>query len=241
MLLGLPLLLAAQNPVAVESAGGESKASSTAVSSAAETFYQLQLLQQEVAELHGKVEQLNHQLAEMKRLQENRYLDLDARLQTLSGSQPATTNVGIVADTKGSDETQSLPASASTEDGLYESALSRVRIRDYDGAIADLNRLLEKYPDGSFAPNAYYWLGEIHAAKPSPDYENARRALAQVIQFFPDHRKVPDAAFKLGKVYHLMGDCERAGELLENVVEKYPGTSVARLAAEYQRDKLTCQ
>jgi TolA-binding protein len=98
--------------------------------------------------------------------------------------------------------------------------------------------MIAQYPDGSLAPNAYYWLGEVYAAKPQPDYEAARKALAQVITFFPEHRKVPDAGFKLGKVYHLMGDCVRAKELLERVMDQNPGKSVSKLAETYLRDNI---
>jgi len=52
---------------------------------------------------------------------------------------------------------------------------------------------------------------------------------------------VPDAAFKLGKVYHLMGDCERATELLNQVSAQHSGKSVARLAETYLKDKVSCE
>ena len=85
-------------------------------------------------------------------------------------------------------------------------------------------------------------MGEVYAAMPTPEYENARQAFVQVITFFPDHRKVPDAAFKLGKVHHLMGDCDKAKELLSKVVEQYQGKSVAKLASSYLRDGMVnCQ
>lgn len=246
---GIPFLMGAQNPVAVESLSEPAESSLSAGSAGAaengagfESQYQLQVLQQEVLELRGLIEQLNHEIAEMKRLQENRYLDVDARLQAI-GSQAGSQTGGLPdlpeSGKRSSKNTQ--PANTKTEKGLYESALAKIRGREYDGAISDLQGLIERYPDGSFTANAYYWLGEIYAAKPVPDYEKARQSLAQVISFFPDHRKVPDAAFKLGKVYHLMGDCDRARELLENIVEKHQGKSVARLAETYLRDKLNCE
>lgn len=248
----VPLLVGAQNPVAVESlsetAAGASKSSRSAQTGVAfENQYQLQVLKQEVLELRGHIEQLNHQMREMKRLQENRYLDIDARLQTMgkrSGSSGIIDGgISTLPENPAFENTTASSGRTSdgSEQGLYESALAKIRIREYDGAISELQRLIERYPDGSFAPNAYYWLGEIYAAKPNPDYEKARQSLAQVISFFPDHRKALDAAFKLGKVYHLMGDCDRARELLENIVTKHQGKSVARLAEAYLREKLSCE
>lgn len=253
VLVGLPFLLGAQNPVNVQNLADSTDSlekgaeqgpflsgQASRQPSEFETQYQIQILQQEVLELRGLIEQLNHELAEMKRLQENRYLDVDSRLQALGDDSRGSSAVIPAFPTDRNNEGVLGPESSgiTSEEGLYESALARIRIRDYDSAIADLKKLIETFPEGTFAPNAYYWLGEVYAAKPEPAYEKARQALAQVISFFPDHRKVPDAAFKLGKVYHLMGDCDRARELMENVVEKYKGKSVSRLADNYLREKL---
>ena len=46
--------------------------------------------------------------------------------------------------------------------------------------------------------------------------------------------------FKLGQVYDLLGDCERARGLLEQVVSVHQGKTVATLAEAYLRDKLSC-
>ena len=72
------------------------------------------------------------------------------------------------------------------------------------------------------------------------DFEKARQALAQVITFFPEHGKVPDAAYALGKVYNALGDCQRATELLQRVVDQYPGKSAAKLAENYLRESVDC-
>ena len=90
--------------------------------------------------------------------------------------------------------------SGQSEKALYDTSLELIRNRQYDLAITQLQAVITQYPDGNYAANAYYWLGEVHAAKPQPDYESARQSLVQVITFFPDNRKVPDAAFKLGKI-----------------------------------------
>lgn len=205
--------------------------------------YQLQLIQREVMELRGLVEELNFQVERMRVTQEDRYLELDKRFQTLSQEMAdtgTTTNV-LQGDTEPGSSRQQTPSPGQNERALYETALELIRNRQYDLAIAQLQAVIEQYPDGVYAPNAYYWLGEVYAAKPEPEYDKARQALAQVISFFPDHRKVPDAAFKLGKVYNLMGDCARATDILNQVVKEHKGKSVAKLAESYLRDKVNCQ
>ena len=107
-------------------------------------------------------------------------------------------------------------------------------------SIIQLEEFIERFPEGVYTANAYYWLGQVQAAKTNPDFEKAREALAQVISYFPEHRKVPDAAYALGKVYYMLGDCERATELLQQVVNQYPSKSAAKLAGNFLRDSMTC-
>jgi tol-pal system protein YbgF len=205
--------------------------------------YQLQLLQSEVMELRGLLEELTFNFERMRGMQEDRYLELDKRFQSLSQGGVDTgggSNV-LRGTTDPNDGAGSIQAPGQDEKTLYETALELIRNRQYDLAITQLREVIAQYPDGTYAPNAYYWLGEVYAAKPEPDYEKARQALAQVISFFPDHRKVPDAAFKLGKVYNLMGDCERARDILNQVVEQHKGKSVSKLAESYLRDNVNCE
>ncbi|MBT4010912.1 MAG: tol-pal system protein YbgF, partial [Planctomycetaceae bacterium] len=130
--------------------------------------------------------------------------------------------------------------SAVREKSLYDSALKHIRARQYDLAIDGLTDVIKQFPDGTYTPNAYYWLGEVQAAKTPPDYEKARQALVQVINGFPDHSKVPDAAFKLGKIYHIMGDCQRGKDLLTQVASDYSDKTAGKLAQSYIRDNIDC-
>lgn len=242
----------AQGPVVVESRESsvtfqppieEEAPAGVDFQSRAEEQYQLQLLQQEIMQLRGLFEELQYQLNRQKTIQDDRYLELDARLQQLLQSGAA------VADNASGESSQNVPEGSTTpalaagdlgERELYDTTQVLIRNRQYDTAIAQLESLIARFPDGQYTGNAYYWLGQVYAAKSNPDYEKARQALAQVISYFPDHSKVPDAAYALGKVYHTLGDCERAEELLQRVVDQYPGKSAATLAQTYLRESVSC-
>jgi len=200
--------------------------------SGGETQYLVQLLQQEVQDLRGQVEELTFQLGQMRRTQNDRYLELDARFQRFTSRTPESAIIDeaepdAVAVVAGEDEKT-----------LYDNAVELIRARQYELAISQLEAVIARHPGGAFTANAYYWLGEVYLAKSEPDYEAARQAFAQVITFFPNHRKVPDAAFKLGKVYHLIGDCTRATEILNQVIKQHQTTTVAKLASDYLRDRV---
>lgn len=259
LVLQTGLLYAAEravNPIAVESLTVAEKPFKEpvieATASGIENVYQTQVLQQEVQELRGLIEVLSHEVQQMKSRQADRYLELDRRFEDfrkqigrrspLSSESPVARKNTDAEHVAGGDPGRQAQRdqSAANENSLYDTALELIRNRQYDMAIKQLDTVIARYPEGLYAPNAYYWLGEVYAAKPDPDYEMARQSLAQVISFFPEHRKVPDAAFKLGKVYHLMGDCVRARDILEQVVQQHQGTTAARLAETYLRDKVAC-
>ena len=202
-----------------------------------ENQYQQQLLQQEVMELRGLVERLQHELGRLKSTQDDRYLELDARLQ-----QVLKANVQVpepVAEDPEETVLAVIDENLSEKD-LYETTQILIRNRQYEMAITQLEALIDRFPDGEYTANTYYWLGQVQAAKTNPDFEKARQALAQVISYFPDHSKVPDAAYALGKVYYTLGDCERATDLLQQVMDQYPGKTAAKLAENYLRESVNC-
>jgi TolA-binding protein len=163
-----------------------------------EMQYQMQLLQQEIMALRGLVEQLSYEVQRHRGVQDDRYLELDRRLQSLVVQGPAIAEENQVALASENAETEG--SDTLSEQALYDAGLASIKSRQFDEAIVQLKQLIERYPAGDFTANAYYWIGEVHAAKPEPDYESARQALVQVIDGFPSSNKLPDASFKLGKV-----------------------------------------
>jgi tol-pal system protein YbgF len=199
-------------------------------------FYQLQVLQQEVQELRGQVEEQNHQLSRLARDQQEQYLDLDRRMQALRGGAApgaATAPAGPAAapgGTAAGGAAVAGPAPAGEREA-YNAAFELMRQRQFEASTAAFNRFVSQYPSGAFTGNAYYWLGELHLVM--EDNENARQSFAQVINVFPDHQKVPDALYKLGVVYHRLGDVGRAREFLNRVRNQHPQSSAAGLAQTY--------
>ena len=242
VVVSMPLFVsAAQSPVPVESRESvvtyQPPIEEEVASGGMENQYQQQLLQQEVMELRGLVERLQHELSRLKSIQDDRYLELDARLQ-----QVLKANVQApepVAEDPGETAVAVIDGNLSEKD-LYETTQTLIRNRQYEMAITQLEALIDRFPDGEYTANTYYWLGQVQAAKTNPDFEKARQALAQVISYFPDHSKVPDAAYALGKVYYTLGDCERATDLLQQVMDQYPGKTAAKLAENYLRESVNC-
>ena len=67
-----------------------------------ELFYQLQVLQQEVQELRGLVEEQSHQLNRIARDQQEQYIDLDRRVAGLTTSGAVSSRAPSVSTSPGS-------------------------------------------------------------------------------------------------------------------------------------------
>ena len=188
-----------------------------------ELFYQLQVLQEELQQLRGMVEQQAHQIRRMERDQQDRYMDLDRRLtQGAASRAPARPSPSVPP---------AQVSAAPSERDAYSSAFDLMKARQYDASADAFNQLIVDYPNGEFTPNAFYWLGELYLAR--SELERARQSFAQVTNLFPDHLKVSDALYKLGVVYHRLGDNARALQYLNRVRQQYPESSAAGLAETY--------
>jgi len=195
-----------------------------------ELYYQLQLLQQEVMELRGQVEEQSYQLRQLKEQSLERYLDIDRRISEGGGTPAAAGGAGSPAATTGS-KGQELPGEA---DG-YRKAYSLVRSQQFAGAVAAFQQFLQEYPSGKYAPNAHYWLGELYLVIAPPDLESARREFTLLLEQYPENSKTPDALYKLGKVYFDKGNPQKAREYFDRVINEHgnSGSSAVKLARDF--------
>lgn len=124
-----------------------------------------------------------------------------------------------------------------SEEELYQEARNLLlNDGEFESSISVFQQMIEDYPRGRLAPNAYYWQGE--ALILVERYSQAINVFNQVINNFPTHEKAPDSMLKLGIVYSLMNNERRAQqvwrELLQNFADS--GSASLRLAEVYLRD-----
>lgn len=206
-------------------------------------YLQMQQLQQEVMRLNGMVEEQANELRKLKSQSLERYVDLDKRLSAVGagGAAPASNGgnaspvvaapvagPGAAAGGKGAE----LPGEADA----YRSAYSLVRGQQFDQAVDAFRQFLRDYPDGRYAANAHYWLGELYLVIAPPDLESSRQSFTLLLSQYPDNPKAPDAMYKLGKVQFLKGNREKSREYLERVVSEYGSTNSS--AVQLSRDFL---
>lgn len=190
-----------------------------------ELFYQLQLLQQEVMQLRGIVEEQSHQLKQLTNQNVKRYVDVDKRLSELanmgSSSVAVNGNDGRSAGVVNRLPVQSQTTAQEGEKVAYDAAYSLVVSKRFYEALEAFKAFLNDFPVGKYAPNSYYWMGELYQVVKPQDLEAARQAFVQLLEQYPTHNKVPDAMYKLGKVYYLKDNKTKSREWLERVIAEY--------------------
>ncbi len=112
----------------------------------------------------------------------------------------------------------------------YQQAYEALRNGHTAQAIAEFNAMLGKNPNGEYANNAQYWLGEAYRV--NQDIDSARKAFNSVLEKYPDSSKVPDALLKLGYIEVEQKNTAKAREYLTRVSIDFPGSTAARLAAK---------
>ena len=203
-----------------------------------EMFYQMQLMQQEMMQLRGLVEEQAHMVSQLKKQSMERYIDLDKRISGLSSGAPVTAT-GKSSGSAVAVVSAPVPAKAmSGEKEAYNKAYSLVTSKRFDSALEAFKQFLVNFPDSQYTPNALYWMGELYQVVQPQDLEAARQAFTQLIERYPNNSKVPDAMYKLGKVYYQKGNTAKSRQWLNRVVNEYGNgvSSAADKARQFLKD-----
>lgn len=167
--------------------------------------------------------------------------DLDTMQPPAGGAQPTEQNQGstdqpVDLDQAPAEKPQpaapppSEPAAAVSQDQEYKQAYDDLRNGRTAQSIEEFKAYLSRNPSGPLSGNAQYWLGEAYRV--NQDFSSSRTALLKVLESHPDSPKVPDALLKLGYIEIDLNNKPKASEYLNRVVNDYPNTNAARLAAK---------
>ncbi len=122
------------------------------------------------------------------------------------------------------------PPLAADAEASYDAAFDALKTGKYDDAIAQFNDFLVTYPESSRADSAQYWLGEAYYV--NKQYDPAITEYQKLIAAYPDSQKVSQAMLKTGFCEAELGNREKARATLEEVKQRFPGTTSARMAED---------
>jgi tol-pal system protein YbgF len=126
--------------------------------------------------------------------------------------------------------TPEIQPNVAEEQQIYQTAYDLIKEKKYNEAVAALQKMLQRYPSGQFAANAHYWLGELYGLLNKND--QSAQEFSTVVNDYSDSPKVADAQLKVGLIYAGQFKWVDAKGAFKKVINRYPGTSSARLAAE---------
>lgn len=116
----------------------------------------------------------------------------------------------------------------------YNDALNNYFKHDYLEAIQEFRVLIEREPDGAYADNAQYWIGECFYSL--EDFESAITEFDKVFDF-SENNKSDHALFKIALSYQQLGRYLKAREHMERFMREYPDSELAKQANNFLRDQ----
>ena len=211
---------------------------------------QINQLKTEVQGLRAQLEELQQAAEQQKASGRSQYLDLDARLSRLEGgARPATSRAPAAASPATAEPALPMPASAESaspvvgdrgavarsadERAAYEAAFDILKNGRYAEASRAFQQFLESYPNGAYAPNARYWLGESYYV--TQNYALALEEFQLLLQRYPTHDKAAGALLKTGLAQYGLQQVPQAEASFQQVLQRYPGTDAARTAQDRLR------
>jgi tol-pal system protein YbgF len=208
---------------------------------------QLTQLRSEVQALRAQVEELQQQNQQLQSTAKAQYLDLDDRMNRLEGVAPTTSKPVVPATTpakpSASSAAPTVPdkapvvygdksaiAQGAGERAAYDAAFNALKAGQYVQSATLFQDFLQQYPNGSYTPNALYWLGESYYV--TQNYALAQEQFQALLDRYPTHDKAPGALLKVGLAQYGARQFEAAERTLSQVTSRYPGTDAARTAAD---------
>jgi tol-pal system protein YbgF len=200
------------------------------------TTQQIQGISDNMTDMQARVGKLAQQMS-----------DIQSTLQQInakvSGPAPAVQNPGApMGSNPGNDPgssaqppvTTSQPATTAPMPGISGDTLYTNALRDWNGGHNDLSRqefndYLKNFPDGAFAPNAQFYLGEMFYSQ--GQYSRAIEAYDSVILNYPKSSKVAPAMLEKGRALAQTKKKISAEREFRELIHRYPGSDEAKKAA----------
>jgi tol-pal system protein YbgF len=179
--------------------------------SGADLAVDLEKAQNDIAQIRGSLEVLQHRLDQMDQANADRDRRLDETSRMVAARQKELEH-------------------PSDKAGLYAVARKKLDAGDTGAARQLFTEFLAKFGKDELAGNAQYWLGETYYAE-----RRWNDAIVEYRKVLKDHRgseKTPDALLKIGMAFQNQNDCKNAILFFEEVEQAYKNSQAAKLARQ---------
>ena len=241
---------ATNNSVNSTSVAVDTGASATATNINWQIMQKNQQLESDLRSLRGKLEEQDNEIAQLKHELENRYADLDQRLELLQQKvdpEASTTTEDNQQDTPPSNTTITNPSSNTTaaavnkapvvvstqntselEKAAYTVALDAYKQGGAKKAIAPMQNFIKNNPNSVYISNAYFWLAEFNLAIEPTNYAEAKKNYGIVANQYPNSSRAPRAVYQL---YNIAKEVDKnstqANQYKAKLLKQYPKSEEA--------------
>lgn len=189
---------------------------------------QLEQIRQDVAQLKGDLEVVNHQLEDMRTKQNAQYTDLDNRVKSLEslaqqvsgqlgGALPGTAGGGASDTSKPSDASQQEARAFSEAESLNQAGKYKEAFNAYDS-------FLKTYSGSKLAPDALYGMGYTQFALKS--YKSSVATQQKFLENYASHPLAPNAMLSLANSQIQLGQIPAAKKTLKELIAAHPNAEV---------------
>lgn len=222
----------------------------------------------QMRELTGRIEELQHQVETLRSRMDRLSGDVDMRLQgvgpgnggglrpnnamneprsltappssrpPMSASPPPPSDEGETAMNESPRMADPGTLPGGSPQQQYDYAFGLLRDANYPAAERALRDFVRRYPDNRLSSNAQYWLGETYFVR--RDYQAAAAAFAQGYQRFPKGPKAAESLLKLGSSLTMLGRPADACRSFSQLDREFP-ISPANLKAKEADEKRKAQ
>jgi len=156
--------------------------------------------------------------------------NLVAPAPSATASPPATARTAenqAPATSGGAAQPQSAVDPAA-EQRAYQGAFDLLEGGRYEKAAKSLAKFLRDFPNGKYADNAQYWLGEAYYV--TRQFKLALQEFQKLTTAFPKSPKLTHALLKIGYIDGELGNRDEAIRVLRDLIKRYPQSTAANLA-----------
>lgn len=204
-----------------------------------QTDQEMTRVREELRNLRGELEKLQFDTQSRERSNKELLLNYDRRLQRLeqggavgaaSGASSAATVAAATPDTIAPAATPKAAVATPEEERAYLGTFDLLKNGKYDEAIKGFRGMLDQWPQGRYADNGWYWMGEAQLVK--RDYAGAVSSFRSLVQNFSQSPKMADGLYKLGLAQVELKQNGEARSSLQRVIQEYPSSNAANLARQ---------
>ena len=176
----------------------------------------IKALEHDIQDLRYQLEQQAHELEKIKNNNIKNVEQSVSSKDTESKIENNSDNIKNLSELK-------------SESEFYKEAFQYIKNNQNIQGLQKMNEFISEFPNSGYIPNAHYWIGEIEMNQ--KNYQKALVEFQWILDNNPRSSKASYAMLKKGYVYEAQGEFIKARQILQDVMQNYPNTEVAHLAA----------